>query len=121
MSARIQSGEGLRTFINAGLAVALAVMAASIYVRFVDPYPPLWTAAAIPAAMALFGLRLILLPPVARHDASSKHGRSQRAIGSLLILLSLVLLVLGLFEIDRANRSRAANFDPTSSNPDGDL
>jgi hypothetical protein len=121
MTSGAQPRDNLRTFVNAGLIVSLAVMAVSFYVRFDDPYPPYWTAFAMPAAMALFGLRLILLPPSARHDASSKHGRSQRTIGSLLILLSLILLLLSLFELDRAHRSRAANFDPTSTNPDGDL
>jgi hypothetical protein len=100
-------GERLRTFINTGLIVSVVVMLASFYVRFVDPYPPLWTACAMPAAMAFLGLRSMLLMPDTNHS-----GRSQRNIGRLLIGLSLVLLVLSLVELDMANKSRTESFNP---------
>lgn len=108
-----QRSNNLRTFVDAGLIVAVGVLLASFYVRFVNPYPPLWTAFAMPAAMALFGLRMILLPPGGYH-----HGRSPRAIGSLLIALSLILLVVGLVELDHANKSRAAHYNPNPTNTD---
>lgn len=113
MTISAQSNDTLRTFVNAGLIAAVLVMLASFYVRFVNPYPPLWTAFAMPAAMALFGLRLILMPRSLHHD-----GRSQRAIGGLLLLLSLALLALGLYELDRANKSRSAHFNPNPTTAD---
>ena len=110
---RPQRRETLSSFINTGLVISVVVMAASFYVRFVNPYPPLWTAFAMPAAIALFGLRSILLTPGPNH-----HGRSQRAIGRLLVVLSVILLALGLYELDRANKSRAANFNPNPTSAD---
>ena len=95
MSEQPVGNETLGKAINGALIIALLVMAVSFYVRFTSTEDPAWTAFPMPIAMALLGLRSLLLTPDAQHSA-----RAQRTVGGLLVALSLVLLILNIVELD---------------------
>jgi hypothetical protein len=99
MSDAPQPSDALKSGINGALIVALVVMGASFYVRFTSDPDPAWTAFPMPVALILLGLRSLLLTPDAYHSA-----RTQRIVGGLLVVLSAILLILNIVELnmDRA-------------------
>ena len=95
MSEPAQPSPQLKTLVNGALILALIVMGVSLIIRLTSTDEPAWTAFPTPIALALLGLRSLLLTPDTLTSA-----RTQRAVGGLLVVLSLVLLALNIVELN---------------------
>jgi hypothetical protein len=94
MNRQEPSNDSLAKLVNGALIAALVVMAIGFYVRYTSDPDPAWTAFPTPIACLLLGLRSFLLVP----DRNSS-ARTQRIVGGSLMVLSIVLLILNLVQI----------------------